>query len=250
MPAYRSKNFPSQSPEVVFQTRRGVCAGYSNLFAAMGQAVGEEILALSGEAMASVREDKVEGHAWNAVRIEGEWYLVDVTWDAGAARGDLFDRSYGTSYLFMPPEMFVQTHLPDSPAWQLMDKPIDRGTALRRAGMSGGESGASASAPHQSGTGQPTPEKRPWEGIRIVEPSRSRAEVRGRFHVELDNPKGLRVAVLLLNREGHTQEPCQPENGGTRHTCTVLGRGLYLIEVFAGAETPSELVAQLEVLGT
>jgi hypothetical protein len=150
----------------------------------------------------------------------------------------LFDRSYGTSYLFMPPQMFVQTHLPDSPAWQLMDKPIDRGTALRRAGMSGGE------------TGQPTAEKRAWEGIRIVEPSRSRAEVRGRFHVELDNPKGLRVAVLLLNRQDHTQEPCQPENGGTRHTCTVLGRGLYLIEVFAGAETPSEIVAQLEVLGT
>jgi transglutaminase-like putative cysteine protease len=250
-PGYVAKVYPSPSPEDVFKTRRAVCAGYANLFAAMGKAAGEEVVTISGEAITPVEDTGVGAHAWNAVRIEGKWYLVDVTWDAGMVRGTLFGRSYGTNYLFVPPEQMVQDHLPEYPAWQLLDVPVDRGTFLRQAGLGAQDSASSATASRSSGTGQPTaPEKRPWEGIRIVQPSRPREEVWGRFSVELDNPKGLRTSVILLNLQDHSQAPCQSESGGTRHACRVFGRGLYLIEVFAGAETPSELVAQLEVEGT
>lgn len=247
--AYRSRTYPPQTPEAVFQNRRAVCAGYANLFAAMGQAVGEEVVTLTGDVPTPSEDWEFEGHAWNAVRIEGAWYLVDVTWDAGHVSGDLFTRSYTTSYLFMPPREFLQRHLPDDPGWQLLETPLDRGEAMRQARAYVQQHYASRIDPQKPRTEKPTREKREWEGIRIVEPSRPGAEVRGRFTVELDNPRKLPAEVSILNVQESRVEPCFPEYGGARFACTVLSRGPYRIQVFAGSQTPPPLMAQLEVTG-
>jgi transglutaminase-like putative cysteine protease len=247
--AYRSRTYPPQTPEAVFQNRRAVCAGYANLFAAMGHAVGEEVVTLTGDVPTPGEDWEFEGHAWNAVRIEGAWYLVDVTWDAGHVSGDLFTRSYTTNYLFMPPREFLQMHLPDEPGWQLLETPLDRGEAMRQARAYVQQHYASRIEPQKPRTEHPTGEKRVWEGIRIVEPSRPGAEVRGRFTVELDNPRKLPAEVSLFNVQESRMEPCHPEYGGARFACTVLSRGPYRIQVFAGAQTPLPLMAQLEVTG-
>jgi hypothetical protein len=65
-------------------------------------------------------------HAWNAVQIDGGWYLVDATWDAGHIDGatDSFAWHYSRSFLFTPPEIFLCTHLPEDPRWQLQPRPI------------------------------------------------------------------------------------------------------------------------------
>lgn len=73
----RTGNFPSQDAEDVFRTRTGVCAGYANLAAAVGTVAGVEIVYVGGWAR---KEDGLEGHAWNAARIEGRWHLFDATW--------------------------------------------------------------------------------------------------------------------------------------------------------------------------
>jgi hypothetical protein len=247
--AYRSRTYPPQTPAAVFQNRRAVCAGYANLFAAMGQAVGEEVVTLTGDVPTPGEDWEFESHAWNAVRIEGAWYLVDVTWDAGHVSGDLFTRSYTTNYLFMPPREFLQMHLPDEPGWQLLETPLDRGEAMRQARAYVQQHYASRIAPQKPRTEHPTREKRVWEGIRIVEPSRPGAEVRGRFTVELDNPRKLPAEVSIFNVQESRVEPCHPEYGGVRFACTVLSRGPYRIQVFAGSQTPLPLMAQLEVTG-
>lgn len=247
--AYRSKTYPPQTPEAVFQNRRAVCAGYANLFAAMGQAAGEEVVTLTGDVPTPTGDSEFGSHAWNAVRIEGAWYLVDVTWDAGHLSGDVFNRSYTTNYLFTPPREFLQSHLPDEPGWQLLETPIDRGEAMRQARAYAQQHYAPRVSPEKPRTEQPTREKRVWEGIRIVEPSRPGAEVRGRFTVELDNPRKLPAEVSIFNLQESRVEPCLPEYGGARFACTVLSRGPYRIQVFAGSQTPLPLMAQLEVTG-
>lgn len=237
---YLQRTYSSQRPEDVFTSRKAVCAGYANLFAAMGQAVGEEVVTLSGEALGV--SDKPEGHAWNAVRIRGEWYLIDVTWDAGYINdaGTFFQR-YQTRHLFAPPEEFVRRHLPTEPSWQLLTPPLSRGDFLRLGGA-----GENASAKPGGADALPRSD------IRIRAPVGPRAEVRGRFPVELENPRGLRTRVRIVNPSNGSFEDCPSEYGGTRFACTVLGRGSWRVEVFAGqvSETSDALVAQLDVTGT
>jgi transglutaminase-like putative cysteine protease len=244
--AYRTKNFPSQQPETVFQNRKGVCAGYSNLLAAMGKAAGEEIVTVVGDAYSPRSEQEFEPHAWNAVRIEGEWYLVDSTWNAGHVQGDFFARGYKTTYLFMPPKEFLASHIPNEPAWQLLDEPMSRGEAMRYARGPSQDLSTPTTTPPR--TEPATPTTHAWDTIRIRVPNRPRAEVKGRFHVELDNPKRLPAEVSLHNTQDGSMEPCHPEYGGARYVCTALTRGLYRIQVLSGPRDMNpQLMAQLEV---
>jgi transglutaminase-like putative cysteine protease len=243
----RTRNFASQLPADVFKSRKGVCAGYSNLLAAMGQAAGEEIVSIVGESLSQDTESGYESHAWNAARIEGEWYLLDATWDAGAVLGDLYGRGYGTTYLFMPPRQFLSSHIPDDPAWQLLDPPLSRGEAMR---SSRGPSQDMSTRPTAPAPKEPAAAKpHAWDTIRIREPERPRAEVKGRFHVVIDNPQGLPAEVILHNTQDGSQEPCHPEYRGARYTCTALTKGLYRIHVNSGPRDMNpQLMATLEVL--
>lgn len=54
-----------------------VCLGYATTFQLLMDLSGVECITVTGAAFAS-RED----HGWNMVRLDGNWYCVDVTWDA------------------------------------------------------------------------------------------------------------------------------------------------------------------------
>ena len=75
-------------PDVVFDRKLGVCDGYSKLLSAMTSHAGVDIEYVTGRADGlSGRLRTIlagnEGHAWNVVRLNGYWYPVDSTWDAG-----------------------------------------------------------------------------------------------------------------------------------------------------------------------
>ena len=73
------------TPRVSFQpygglvNRKAVCLGYATTFQLLCDLAGVECITVPGAAFES-RED----HGWNMVRLNGEWYCVDVTWDANA----------------------------------------------------------------------------------------------------------------------------------------------------------------------
>lgn len=56
-----------------------VCMGYAEAGVIMFQAAGIDTYYISGEGTNSAGE--TESHAWNAVKVDGAWYLVDMTWD-------------------------------------------------------------------------------------------------------------------------------------------------------------------------
>ena len=67
--------------------RTAVCLGYATAFQLLMDLTGLECLTVTGAAF-----DSQEDHGWNMVRLNGNWYCVDVTWDAnyreqGATRG-------------------------------------------------------------------------------------------------------------------------------------------------------------------
>lgn len=51
-----------------------VCAGYAHAYQLLLQAVGIPSFYVAGHS-------KGQGHAWNMVQLDGDWYYTDVTWD-------------------------------------------------------------------------------------------------------------------------------------------------------------------------
>ncbi|MCB0649908.1 MAG: hypothetical protein KDC85_01380 [Saprospiraceae bacterium] len=113
----RNKKRINATTADVLKRREAVCLGYSQLFAEMCQAAGLNAMVIDGYSkQGAIPPDMEEGdHAWNAVQIDGQWYLADVTWAAD---------SRGETYFCSPPEDFIKEHLPADPMWQLLDHPV------------------------------------------------------------------------------------------------------------------------------
>lgn len=72
----------------VLATKRTVCGGFANLYAALLEAQGIDSINLKGSTVAgTVTFDKlmtgVENHEWTAVNLDGKWVYVDSCWDSG-----------------------------------------------------------------------------------------------------------------------------------------------------------------------
>lgn len=55
-----------------------VCEGYAKAFKLCMDALGIECALIPGMGITS---SDTEGHLWNAVKLDGEWYGIDLTWD-------------------------------------------------------------------------------------------------------------------------------------------------------------------------
>ena len=128
----RSGNYGDCSPAGVLRRRMCVCAGYANLYTALATAAGLEARTVTGYAKGygfavGGSLDGPENHAWNAVKIDGQWQLCDPTWGAGYLdeRGQ-FVRHFFEHYYRTPPAEFIFDHLPGAPHWQLLTPPVSK----------------------------------------------------------------------------------------------------------------------------
>lgn len=120
------KQVPAGAEEVL-KNRSGVCEGHANLFMELCREGGIEAVRVLGFSRgyapnpdAGVRPN----HAWNAVKVDGQWRLVDVTWGAGGVNAKGFTKRFDEYYFFPSPEGFIFHHFPDEPRWQLLDPPV------------------------------------------------------------------------------------------------------------------------------
>jgi hypothetical protein len=103
---------------------RGICMDYANLYQHMTQAVGLECAFISGEAK-SHRDGSLASHAWNAVKINGVWQLIDCTWAAGyGTESERFLKQFKPVFFFIEPRLLAVSHFPDDEKWQLLDAPL------------------------------------------------------------------------------------------------------------------------------
>jgi transglutaminase/protease-like cytokinesis protein 3 len=127
--AFQKRQNSYYSPKEVLQHRRAVCAGYANLYQALGKAMGLEVVIVEGFAKGvDVDESPSDrpNHAWNAVKIDGSWYLVDVTWGAGSVRNGQFQRQFKPFYFAAQPSQLIYTHRPTADLWQMLPQVYDR----------------------------------------------------------------------------------------------------------------------------
>ena len=117
--------------------RKGICGDYSELFKALCDEAGLEAVVVTGNARdfyKPFRSAHDNPHAWNAVKIDGEWRLLDATWAAGRTDENVkkFTRRFSPGFFRTPPAWFAQNHFPDDPSWQLLDPPLDKKAFVRQ----------------------------------------------------------------------------------------------------------------------
>jgi transglutaminase-like putative cysteine protease len=214
--AYRAGRYEGQDAESAFRSRRTMCAGYSNLLAALGKVTGDDIRVVGGDARTDGSDLTGEGHAWNVVHVGDRWALVDATWDAGSVTADGFVKKYDTDYLFAPPEIQGVTHFPEEPRWQLREPAITRGDFFR----------------------QPVLRPRFFsEGFRLVSPDRSQITVAGTAELALENRRG-RFLLAHAQAEGGAKKDCLVayERQDARVRCDLPENGSYRLQLFAGPQ--------------
>ncbi len=115
----------------VLKNKRAVCDGYSRLFNTLCEKSGIEAEAVDGygrnnlEIRGGTVHD-LSNHTWNAVKLNGRWYLLDPTWASGFTDPAVtrFTRKFRQGYYLTPPEKFIFDHFPEDPKWQLLNKPL------------------------------------------------------------------------------------------------------------------------------
>lgn len=120
-----------QQSATVLSSKKAVCMGYSILFKELCEASGISAEFLAGYSKGLDPETgklKLSDvlHAWNAVKVNKNWYLVDLTWSAGhvdEAQGR-FVKAFTEKYYLSDNKKFVNDHLPFDPIWQLSNQPL------------------------------------------------------------------------------------------------------------------------------
>lgn len=232
----------SQDAEPVFAARRGVCEGYARLFVSIGKAAGLEVAYITGFARDSQQQPPPDGseraaviqslegygHAWNAVKLDGAWNLVDVTWDDPKDSKDPLE----TTYLLTPAAAFGYQHFPDDAAWQLVAAPITPGDFVRQPLL--------------------TPTIYAL-GVTLESPTRSQVTVGGdELVLEVANPHGATLAADVRDPAdqdgaGGTRCTIEDSTGHARFTCPVPS-GQHAVLLFGGAGGAAS--TKLDYLGT
>ncbi len=112
--------------------KRAVCHGYSHTFFYIAKLLGIECRVVVGWSKTRLNDivkiDKEPNHAWNIVKIDGEWKNIDVTWGAGYLdeKSNKFVKHYSDIYFLMPEKDFYLQHLPKDDIFQISRKDKQR----------------------------------------------------------------------------------------------------------------------------
>lgn len=117
-------NYGENTPEEVLRTRTAVCAGFADLYTALGLRLGLQIKTVIGYAK-GFGYNPGDGfydsnHAWNAIFIDGKWRIFDATWGQGYGQpgkyGELVHtKAFNPDWFDIEPEYAIFTHFPEKP---------------------------------------------------------------------------------------------------------------------------------------
>ena len=145
--AAQSGKLKPTNAEKTLNSRTAVCEGYARLFTAMCKEVGLKAVNVEGYAKDWMFDNGekvyIPRHMWCAVMIDGKWQQADPTWGAGSlyqapiwwrkmlnlimrkkvtySKRLKFRFKYDSTYFMQDPQLFMLTHLPADPVWQLAD---------------------------------------------------------------------------------------------------------------------------------
>lgn len=129
--AYHAHWPSSRTPETVFYNKKALCKGYVALFCRLSEELDIPCKKIEGYARTFntftvdtlSNQDK---HAWNAVFLEDQWWMSDITWSVGYHNSNTKKvvKEFNDGYFLVQPERFVYTHFPFQSKNQMLDNPV------------------------------------------------------------------------------------------------------------------------------
>ena len=109
-----------------WDTKKGVCQAYCELFYRLGEPLGLNTQIISGKTKDSKGNVSRKGHSWVLVEVESGWILIDPTWGAGGmdSTNNFQQKDNDMSWFHIDPYWLIFTHFPDDERYQLLDTPI------------------------------------------------------------------------------------------------------------------------------
>lgn len=107
----------------VLERKMALCGGYAFLFKSLCENVGvsaEVVHGFTKDYSGKIQKNKQPTHTWSAVKLNGQWQLLDITWAI----------SYGNKngpddYWFLTkPTDYILSHYPEDRKWILLGNPI------------------------------------------------------------------------------------------------------------------------------
>ncbi|MCL6296556.1 transglutaminase domain-containing protein [Jejuia spongiicola] len=118
------------------ESRKAICKGFCLLFVELCKLSNIKAEMVLGISKSSANEiglhNNIKNHAWNTVKVDGNWELLDITWSSGVinSKTNLWEKKFNEYYFFTPPEQFLNSHYPEHSNWQLVDDKIDLQTFI------------------------------------------------------------------------------------------------------------------------
>jgi Transglutaminase-like superfamily len=106
--------------------KKTVCTGYAWLIQQLAIHASIPCVIVNGygrTAKAGILISGKPNHSWNAVQLNGKWYLCDPTWSSGSYDMDreTYVRNLDLSYFLADPKVFIRNHYPVEKKWMLLE---------------------------------------------------------------------------------------------------------------------------------
>jgi transglutaminase/protease-like cytokinesis protein 3 len=107
----------------MFQNKTGVCEEYAQAFKLLCDLLNIESEVIKGYVRNNPNEigktSNAINHAWNAVKIDDNWLLLDATWASGYNSGNQWVREYNPYFFDIPKDKIFKSHYPEETIWVL-----------------------------------------------------------------------------------------------------------------------------------
>lgn len=121
---YKKKAFKK-----LIQKKRTMCTGYAYIIRELSFLAGLEAKIINGYARTAdtnIEQLDFTNHSWNAIKLNGKWYLCDATWAAGYINeNSMFIADYNDGYFLAEPVLFAKSHYPTKKYWLLNEELIN-----------------------------------------------------------------------------------------------------------------------------
>jgi transglutaminase/protease-like cytokinesis protein 3 len=121
-----NNRFRKLSFKTLLEDQKTICTGYAYLVKELSKLANINCEVVNGYAKTSTINTEsldMPNHSWNAVELNGKWYLCDSTWASGTPNPESlhFEFNYNDGFFLAEPKLFAVNHYPEDTKWLLLN---------------------------------------------------------------------------------------------------------------------------------